>query len=115
LPAGPLGRITPLPASRLSSNTTLAMVMTSAALTIVQATKVAQMAQDGMARAICPIHTQFDGDLVFALSVGQRHADLNTLGAAAAEVTAAAVVRAVRTAKGLGGVPSGSELVARKP
>ena len=64
------------------------------------------MAQDGMARAICPVHTQFDGDIIFALSVGTKRTDLNALGTAAAEVTAQAIVNAVKTAKGLGGVPS---------
>jgi L-aminopeptidase/D-esterase-like protein len=93
-----------------ATNTTLAVVMTNAALTKLQATKVAQMAQDGLARAICPAHTQFDGDLVFALSLGNKKADLNTLGTAAAEVTARAIVRAVQTAKGLGGVPACSDL-----
>jgi len=93
-----------------ATNTTLVVVMTNAALDKVQATKVAQMAQDGMARAISPVHTQFDGDLVFALSVGRKPADLNTLGTAAAQATAGAIVRAVRTAKGLGGIPSCSEL-----
>jgi L-aminopeptidase/D-esterase-like protein len=93
-----------------ATNTTLAVVMTNAALDKVQATKVAQMAQDGLARAISPVHTQFDGDLVFALSIGQKAADLSTLGTAAAQATAGAIVRAVRAAKGLGGVPSSSEL-----
>lgn len=92
------------------SNTTLAVVMTNVALDKVQAAKVAEMAQDGLARAIRPVHTRFDGDLVFALSLGQKRADLNTLGTAAAEVVAAAILRAVRTAKGLGGVPSTREL-----
>jgi len=93
-----------------ATNTTLVVVMTNAALDKVQATKVAQMAQDGMARAISPVHTQFDGDLVFALSIGRKPADLNTLGTAAAQATAGAIVRAVCTAKGLGGIPSCSEL-----
>lgn len=89
-----------------TTNTTLAVVMTNARLDKVQATKVAQMAQDGLARAIRPVHTQFDGDLVFALSLGRKRGDLNALGTAAAEVTAQAIVRAVRTARGLGGVPA---------
>jgi L-aminopeptidase/D-esterase-like protein len=93
-----------------ATNTTLVAVMTNAALDKLQATKLAQMAQDGLARAIRPVHTQFDGDLVFALSVGRKRADLNTLGAAAAEVTARAIVRAVLTARGLGGVPGCGEL-----
>lgn len=93
-----------------ANNTTLVVVMTNAALNKLQATKVAQMAQDGLARAIRPAHTQFDGDLVFALSLGRKRADLNTLGTAAAQVTADAIVRAVKTAKSLGGVPSYSDL-----
>ena len=97
-----------------ATNTTLVVVMTNAGLTKLQATKVAEMAQDGLARAINPVHTQFDGDLVFALSIGQRRADLNTLGTAAAEVTARAIVRGVLTAKGLGGVPSANELARRR-
>jgi len=92
------------------TNTTLVVVMTNAALNKIQATKLAQVAQDGMARAIRPAHTEFDGDLVFALSVGQKRADLSTLGTAAAEITAQAIVRAVKTARGLGGVPSCQEL-----
>ncbi|MBI1982716.1 MAG: P1 family peptidase [Acidobacteria bacterium] len=93
-----------------TTNTTLAVVMTNAALNKLEATKVAQMAQDGLARAICPAHTQFDGDLVFALSVGGKAADLNTLGTAAAETTARAIVSALRSAQSLGGVPSLHEL-----
>jgi L-aminopeptidase/D-esterase-like protein len=93
-----------------ATNTTLGVVMTNAALTPIEATKVAQMAQDGLARAINPVHTQFDGDLVFALSLGRRKADLNTLGVAAADALAKAIVRAVTTARGLGGVPSLREL-----
>jgi L-aminopeptidase/D-esterase-like protein len=92
------------------TNTTLVVVMTNTALTKVQATKVAEMAQDGLARALRPVHTQFDGDLVFALSLGQKRADLNTIGTAAAEASQEAIVRAVKVARGLGGVPSSSEL-----
>ncbi len=96
------------------TNTTLIVVMTNAVLDKLQATKVAEMAQDGLARAIRPVHTQFDGDLVFAFSVGQKRADLNALGAAGAEVTARAILRGVITAKSLGGVPSCQELEMRK-
>jgi L-aminopeptidase/D-esterase-like protein len=77
----------------------------------VQAAKVAQMAHDGLARAISPVHTMFDGDVVFALSLGKKRADLNTVGCAAAEATAQAIVRAVEQARGLGGVPSVADLV----
>jgi L-aminopeptidase/D-esterase-like protein len=96
-----------------ATHTTLVVVLTSAELDKVQTTKVAQMAQDGLARAIRPVHTQWDGDLVFALSVGRKQAEVNTVGAAAAEATAEAVVRAVETAEGLGGVPSCRDLGAR--
>jgi len=88
-----------------ATNTTLVVVMTTVALNKSQATKIAQMAHDGLARAIRPVHTQFDGDLVFALSLGAKRADLNTLGTAAAQVTAEAIVRAVKIAQGLGGIP----------
>jgi len=93
-----------------ATHTTLVVVMTSAQLDKLQATKVAQMAHDGLARAINPVHTQWDGDLVFALSVGKKRAEISSLGTAAAEVTADAIVRAVETAQGLGGVPSCQEL-----
>jgi L-aminopeptidase/D-esterase-like protein len=74
-------------------------------LTKVEATKLAQFASLGMARAIYPVNTTNDGDTVFALSLGDRRADINTLGAAAAEAVAEAILRAVRLAKTLGGVP----------
>jgi L-aminopeptidase/D-esterase-like protein len=96
-----------------ATNTTLAVVMTDAALTKLQAAKVAQMAQNGICRATVPAHTLFDGDLVFALSVGKRHADVNTLGAAAAEATAQAIVSAVMAAESMGGVPACEDLLRR--
>ena len=92
------------------THTTLVVVITNAALDKVQATKVAQMAQDGMARAVRPVHTLWDGDLVFVLSLGRNSTDVNTLGTAAADATARAIVRAVEEAEGLGGVPSCREL-----
>ena len=93
-----------------ATHTTLVVVMTNAGLDKVQTTRVAQMAHAGLARALQPVHTQFDGDLVFALSLGRKRADVNSLGTAAAAATAEAIVRAVETAQGLGGVPSCQEL-----
>jgi L-aminopeptidase/D-esterase-like protein len=87
------------------SHTTLAVVATNARLNKVQAGKLAQLAGLGMARTIYPINTTFDGDIVFALSIGDRQADLNTLGVAAADAVAQAILRAVRLAKTMGGVP----------
>ena len=87
-------------------NTTLAVVATNARLTKVEATKLAQFASLGMARTIYPVNTMFDGDIVFALSLGTSQADINTLGTAAAEAVAQAILRAVRLATSLGGVPA---------
>lgn len=86
-------------------NTTLAVVATNARLTKVQARKLAEQGSLGMARTIFPVNTMYDGDLVFALSLGDRKADINALGVAAAEAVAHSIVRAVKFAKTLGGVP----------
>ena len=86
-------------------NTTLVVVVTNARLTKVEATKLAQQSSLGMARTIYPVSTMFDGDIVFAASSGDRTADINTLGVAGAEAVAAAILRAVRLAKTMGGVP----------
>ncbi len=94
-------------------NTTLAVVATNAALTKSGATKVAQMAHDGLARTIRPVHTMFDGDTVFALSCGDKQADLNLIGALAADVLAEAVVSAVMSAESLAGIPAARELASR--
>jgi L-aminopeptidase/D-esterase-like protein len=91
---------------RKTSNTLIGVVATNARLSKEQANKVAQMAQDGIARAVRPAHTMFDGDTLFALSTGRKGADVNLIGAFAAEVVAQGVVRAVRAAEGLGGLPS---------
>ena len=87
------------------SNTVIGVVAIDAKLTKAQATKVAQMAQDGMARTIRPAHTMFDGDVIFALSTGAKKADVSTVGAFAAEVMAEAIVRGVRMATPAGGLP----------
>lgn len=94
---------------KLSTNTTIGCLWTNARLTKAQASKVAQMAHDGLARAIVPIHTPHDGDTLFTLSVGEETADLTLLGALAAEVCTAAVRDAVRSSQGLAGVPSSEE------
>jgi len=92
------------------SNTTLGVVATNAALTKVGATKVAQMAHDGLARTIRPVHTMTDGDLVFALSLGEQKADAGLVGAVAADVLGEAVVRAVWAAEKLHGIPAARDL-----
>jgi L-aminopeptidase/D-esterase-like protein len=89
----------------LEQNTTLVVLATNATLSKVEAAKIAQLAHNGMARTISPVHTMYDGDLTIALSLGGRQADVNALGIAAAEATAQAILRAVRNAPSLGGVP----------
>jgi L-aminopeptidase/D-esterase-like protein len=86
-------------------NTVIGAVATNAKLTKAQATKVAQMAQDGLARTIRPAHTLLDGDVIFALSTGTKKADVSIIGAFAAEVMAQAILRAVKMAKAAGGLP----------
>jgi L-aminopeptidase/D-esterase-like protein len=99
----PLGRGILGFASR--ANTVIGVVATNARLTKSQATKVAQMAHDGVARAIRPAHTMLDGDTIFALSTGNRKADVTALGAFAAEAIAQAILRAARMAASVGGLP----------
>jgi L-aminopeptidase/D-esterase-like protein len=115
LPKGPAGAIDPAPdESRLASlgrltagaNTTLAVVATNADLTKSEAQRVAMMAQDGIARAVRPAHTPFDGDLVFALASGaialpqdgSRWQVISRIGSAAADCLARAIARAVHHA-----------------
>ncbi|HXB66640.1 MAG TPA: P1 family peptidase [Candidatus Acidoferrales bacterium] len=86
-------------------NTTLGVVATNAKLNKVQTNMLAHFASLGMARAIYPVNTTFDGDIVFALSLGEQQADINVLGVAAAEALAEAILRAVKMATTLGGVP----------
>jgi L-aminopeptidase/D-esterase-like protein len=87
------------------SNTVIGVVATNAKLTKAEATKVAQIAQDGLARTIRPAHTMLDGDTIFALGTGAKKADLSTVGAFAAEVMAQAIVRAVQKAAPAGELP----------
>jgi len=94
----------------LTTNTIIGVVATNARLTKEQANKVAQMAQDGIARAVRPAHTMFDGDTLFALSAGQERADVSLVGAYAAEMVAEAVIRAVKAAEGAGGLPAWRDL-----
>lgn len=98
-------------------STTLGVVATNVRLTKVQATRLAQMAQDGLARAVSPAHTPIDGDTVFALATGTRNQppDMGTLGALAADAMSEAIVRAVRAATGIPGYPAARDLAAPRP
>ncbi len=87
------------------ANTVIGVIATNAKLTKAQATKVAQMAQDGVARTIRPAHTMLDGDVIFALATGTKGADVSSVGAFAAEVMAEAITRAARMATSAGNLP----------
>ena len=93
-------------------NTTIGLVATDAKLTKEDTNYLARVSHDGLALTIRPCHTVRDGDTMFALSTGHNDSelDLTSLGAAAVEVTAQAVLRALHQATGLGGIPSISEL-----
>jgi L-aminopeptidase/D-esterase-like protein len=97
---------------RVGENTTIGVVATNAALSKSQARKVAQMAHSGFARTIAPSHTPVDGDTLFALATGTLPGEpvLGTVGALAAEAMADAIVRAVRSATGLPGLPAARDL-----
>ena len=103
---------TTLVKAKQGGNSTIGIVATNAALSKAEATKVAQMAHDGLARTINPIHTAFDGDTIFAAATGSAaaRADASTIGAVAAEAMALAVNRAVLTASGLPGLPAHRDL-----
>jgi L-aminopeptidase/D-esterase-like protein len=94
------------------TNTTLGVVATNAALDKDQATKMAQMAQDGYARAINPAHTPVDGDTIFALSTGTLKANVwvGAIGAIAAVAMSRAVIRAITQATGIPGFPAWADL-----
>ena len=96
------------------AHTTLAIVATDAALDKSGCRRLAIMAQDGLARALRPVHTPFDGDTVFALATGdgpsETPAALARLGGAAANCLARAIMRAVIAAEPLGPYPSWRQL-----
>jgi L-aminopeptidase/D-esterase-like protein len=94
-------------------NTTIGVIATNARLTKTQATKIAQMAHDGYARAIYPSHTMGDGDTIFALSTGGaqgREYDVSRIGALGADVMSQAILRAVRHATSIAGYPAARDM-----
>jgi L-aminopeptidase/D-esterase-like protein len=91
-------------------NTVIGVIVTNAVLTKEETNKVAQMSQDGLARAIRPTHTMLDGDTLFVLATGKKKADVNIIGSYAAEVTASAIVNAIKFAEPAAGLPSYSSI-----
>ena len=105
----------PLPANgapQPGGNTTIAIVATNARLTKAEVSRVALMADDGLARAVSPSHTTGDGDTVFSLatSTWQGQADVTTIGALAADALSEAIVRAAVHATSSGGLPAARDL-----
>jgi L-aminopeptidase/D-esterase-like protein len=87
------------------SNTTLVVVATNAKLSKLELHRVSQRMHDGMARAVVPVHTSYDGDVSFALACGDMKADLDLVSEIASQLTAEAIRRAVKAAKTTAGIP----------
>ncbi|MCA1989523.1 MAG: P1 family peptidase, partial [Desulfarculus sp.] len=115
------------PAGQAGANTTIAVVATDATLSKAQAQKLAQMAHDGLGRAIRPAHTMFDGDTIFCLATGKRPLPgesgffgvgqaeaINQLGRAVADCLSRAITRALVSATSLGGLTAFRDLPARQ-
>ncbi len=99
-----MGQMAHIPASATRNNTVIGAIATNAQLTKEEVNKVAQMAHNGLGRTIRPAHTMYDGDTIFALATGEIPANVNVIGALAAEVMAQAIRRGIYTAVTAGGV-----------
>ncbi len=89
-----------------AGNTTIGCIVTNAKLSKTQASKIASIAHNGLARAIRPVHTMADGDTIFVMATGEEEVQPDAVGALAAEVMARAVNRAVRAAEPAYGLPA---------
>lgn len=116
-------KLPPLPESAAAQNTTIAVVATDATLIKAQSQKIAQMAHDGMARAIRPAHTMFDGDTIFCMATGKRKLPqtpgffsasqaqaITDIGHAAADCLSRAIITAILTAKSMAGMTAFCDL-----
>jgi L-aminopeptidase/D-esterase-like protein len=109
LAAGPDREVLPEPLPP-GGSTTLGLVATNATLTKADVHRVAVQAHDGMARAIRPVHTSFDGDTVFALAVPRVAAPMDLVAFLAEEALAAAIRAGVRAAASVPGIPAVGDL-----
>ena len=91
-------------------NTVLTVVATNAELDRSEAGQVARMISGGLGKNISPVHTQFDGDIVFVLSLGKAKVDINLVGSLGAEVVSEAIKRAVKKADGLEIIPAWKDI-----
>ncbi len=96
---------------RSFSNTTLAVVASNARLSKEEVNKAAQMAQNGLARSLSPAHSMYDGDVVFALSTGDKEKEVSIIGAVGSEMVAESIKRAVMAAETAGGIPAADVLI----
>jgi L-aminopeptidase/D-esterase-like protein len=103
------GAITPPDSNAF--NTTLGVVATNANFTKKELRQVAQISHSGLAKVISPLHTTFDGDLIFVLSCGKKKADVNTVGLLVEEALIESVKRAVTKAEGWGILPACRDIV----
>jgi L-aminopeptidase/D-esterase-like protein len=92
------------------ANTVIGVVATNARFDKAAMSKIAQMAQNGVVRTIRPANTMHDGDTMFALSTGKRKANINIVGAFAAQAVQRAILNAIEKADSLGGIPSAMDL-----
>lgn len=98
------------PAIPTGTNTTIGVITVNADLSKAEATKVAQMAQDGYARTIYPSHTMYDGDTIFAVSTGGERIPVDVIGGLAAKVMAMAILNAVESAESIAGITAYRDL-----
>lgn len=94
----------------MGANTTIGAILTNAAFTKTELTKIAGMAHDGLARSIRPIHTMYDGDTLYALGTGKIKTDLNLVGTLAAKAISAAIVNAIESSVSLFGIPAAADI-----
>jgi L-aminopeptidase/D-esterase-like protein len=100
-----------LPSDSNTPNTTLGVVATNANFTKKELHQVAQIAHSGLAKIISPLHTTFDGDLIFTISYGKKKADVNTVGLLGEVTLIESVKRAIIKAKGFGILPAHQDIV----
>jgi len=98
------------PAASSPANTVIGAVATNARLDVAQANEVAAAAHDGLARAVRPAHTLFDGDTLFAVASGEVPAHQTLVMDMAAEAVERAILNAVRAARSAGGLPAAEDL-----
>ncbi len=91
-------------------NTTIGVVVTNGKLTKNECTKISQMAHNGYAKAIFPIHTMLDGDTIFTLATGEIECDVNLVGSLAAEVVEKSIIKGVKNSKSVENIPSYEEI-----